>query len=117
MYDQRQHLDTAVDTMIEAANGWRYDGATLRHPTSLVGLSDRAVAVQGLLDELDDDLGLRLPAWEQARLRDAPLLNPDGLTDAVLAAEGLAPDLVPSVRDQVRNRVADWLLRMEPIHR
>ena len=64
----------------------------------------RVVDIQPLLDELCVDLGFCLPLAEQAHLRQAPLVDGDQFTEAVLVAEGLSPDEHKDLRSQVRER-------------
>ena len=61
--------------------------------------------IQPLLDELCVDLGFCLPPADQANLRQAPPVDVDQFTDAVLVAEGLPPDGHKDLRSQVRERV------------
>jgi len=103
-------LDVAVAGIVGASRGWRYDGP--RRNARVLGGEDRAIAVQYLLERLDDDLGVRLRPKDQRRLRGMPPTHPDTFTDAVLDADGLDPRMVPSLRGQVRNRVAEWLLTL-----
>ena len=108
-----ERLDAETARIVGASQGWRYDTPTRRRPNRrVVGADTRTIAVQRLLDRLDDDLGMRLRPRDQNRLRRTPLSHPDGFTDAVLTIEGLDPRIVPSLRAQVRRRVAEWLLML-----
>ena len=116
-YDRTAALDVEAARIVGASRGWRYDGVTPRRPNRrAVGADDRTVAVQRLFERLDEDLGVRLPPREEQRLGRAPLNHPDTFTDAVLSADGLDPRVVPSLRGQVRRRVAQWLLAL-PVRR
>ena len=104
-------LDLTVAGLVDASRGWRYDGTPrARRNGRAAGADDRAVAVQRLLDRLDEDLAVRLRWRDRQRLRRTALRHPDALADAVLSANGLDPRVVPSVRGQVRDHVAEWLL-------
>ena len=76
-----------------------------------IGPQGTQVDVEWLLHELCVDLGFCLPPAEQARMRDVPLGDVDGFTDAVFAAEGLDPRLYRDLRQQVRERVARYFGR------
>ncbi len=106
-------LDVAVAGIVGASRGWRYDSPSGRRRNARVlGGDNRTIAVQHLLERLDADLGVRLRPQDQRRLRRSSLNHPDTLTDAVLDADGLDPRVVPSLRGQVRSRVAEWLLAL-----
>ncbi len=103
---RQSDLDRALDTMLRGVRGlppgtvphrrgWRHLGR-------VADADDRAIAVQRLLDEVCDDLGFCLPPRAEARLRQAPPLDADGLTDAVFVAENMDPRIYPYLRREVR---------------
>ena len=77
----------------------------MRHHGLVAERERLAIEVQQLLDELCIDFGLCLPPREQQRLREAPPLEVDAFTDAVLTAEGMDPLLDRRLRKQARERV------------
>jgi hypothetical protein len=106
-------FDTAVDTLLDRAGGWRFGFSHRRGPVRMAGEDGRAIAVQRLLDELSADLSFCLPPREQARLRQWPMLDAGAFTDAVFVAVGMDPRLFPHLRGQVRARVERWLPAIE----
>jgi hypothetical protein len=100
------HLAAAVDSMLDRSGGWRLTRARPRRRGDPVLAADEPVALQALLDELDVELGFRLPPREQALLRQSPPQHLRELTDAIFAAVGLDASLFPHLRRQVRQRAA-----------
>ena len=92
----------------------RRPGTPVRHHRVVSDGERLAIQVQQLLDELCADLGLCLPPCKQRRLREAPPLDVDAFTDAVLIAEGLDPGLNRRLREQaqkrVLNRISKWTM-------
>ncbi len=111
--DGQSDLDRALDTMLRDLRGLA--PGTLphrrgwRHLGRVADADGRAIAVQHLLDELCDDLGFCLPPDAEARLRNAPPLDADGLTDAVFVAERMDPRVYPYLRQDVKAIVDRWL--------
>jgi hypothetical protein len=71
---------------------------------------DKTTDVGRLLSELCVKLGFSLPPDEQPRLLNSPPPGVDALTDAVLLAEGIDPQLTDEdLRRQVRECVARYL--------
>jgi hypothetical protein len=103
---RQSDLDRALDVMLRGARG--LPPGTLphrrgwRHLGRVADADDRAVAVQRLLDEVCDDLGFCLPPGAEARLRQAPPLDADGLTDAIFIAENMEPGVYPYLRQDVK---------------
>jgi hypothetical protein len=105
-------FDNAVDVMIDQGRGWRFglaDGRAGRHYGRTGEAEDRTIAVQRLLDGLCDELGFCIPPRERARLLQSPPTDPDEFTDAVFAAQGLDPRLLPHLRSQVNALVQNGL--------
>jgi len=101
-------FDIAVDALLDAGRGWVFGAPPHRggrHHGRVAGADARAIAVQRLLDELCDDLGFCLPPREQARLRQAPPLDPDAFTDAVFVADEMDPRIYEHLRREVKARV------------
>ncbi len=103
---RQSDLDRALDTMLRGVPGLPPDTVPhrrgWRHLGRVADADDRAIAVQRLLDEVCDDLGFCLPPRAEARLRQAPPLDADGLTDAVFVAEDMDPRIYPYLRREVR---------------
>lgn len=99
----------AVDALLERSGGWRLTRIRRRHRHADVGDGDDAVALQALLDELSDELGVVVPPRQQARLMHMRHHDVAQLTDALFRAAGMDPRLFPTLRKQITERVARHL--------